>query len=307
MSNIYTDLAMEARELAGETSNVSQSEEKLENMTITRVSVLNETGAKEIGKPMGEYISIEADKLKERDIALFTAIGKQISKELEALLDKFADKRAPILIIGLGNRDVTPDSLGPKVVEHTFVTRHITEYLPQLVDERVRPVCAIAPGVLGVTGIETLEVIRGVVDKVKPAAVIAIDALASRKTERLCATVQLCDTGISPGAGVGNMRKGINKETLGVPVIAIGVPLVVYASTISQDAIELLAQQTGLHSDEGKLVEMVQKVMDEKLGPLVVTPKEIDVMVSDMSKLLADGINLALHALAYDEVKALLT
>jgi spore protease len=144
-------------------------------------------------------------------------------------------------------------------------------------------------------------------DKVKPAAVIAIDALASRRTERLCATVQLCDTGVSPGAGVGNMRKGINKETLGVPVIAIGVPLVVYASTISQDAITLLAQETGLHSDEGKLVDMVQKVMDEKLGPLVVTPKEIDVMVSDMSKLLADGINLALHALAYDEVKALLT
>ena len=168
-----------------------------------------------------------------------------------------------------------PDSLGPRVVESVYVTRHIKQYMPEALPGPVRAVSAVAPGVLGVTGVETMELVRGVVEHCKPDLVIAVDSLASRRAARISTTVQLTDTGISPGAGVGNNRTGIDRETLGVPVIAIGVPLVVFAATISQDTISLIADETGLHGDEERLKELAAKVIAEHIGELIVTPKAV--------------------------------
>ncbi len=210
--------------------------------------------------------------------------------------------------MGLGNWNVTPDAVGPKVVDKLLVTRHIFEFVPDQVDDRMRRICAVAPGVLGITGIETGEIVKGIVDKVGPDLVIAIDALASRKTERIGSTIQIADTGISPGSGVGNKRMGLTKETLGVPTLAVGVPTVVYAHTIGRDALEMLINEFSeqaqphsefykmLHSlDERHLNELVGEVLAEGLGDLVVTPKEVDMLIDDVAGIIADGINLAVH------------
>ena len=211
-----------------------------------------------------------------------------------------------MLVVGLGNRAITPDSLGPRVVESIYVTRHIKQYMPDALPGPVRAVSAVAPGVLGVTGVETMEIVRGVVEHCKPDLVIAVDALASRRAARISTTVQLTDAGISPGAGVGNNRTGLDRETLGVPVIAIGVPLVVFATTISQDTISLIADETGLHNDEERLKELAAKVIAEHIGELIVTPKEIDSIVADMTRIVADGINMALFGADYGEVRMLI-
>jgi spore protease len=208
----------------------------------------------------------------------------------------------------LGNWNVTPDAVGPKVVEKVLVTRHIFEYVPEQVDERMRQICAVAPGVLGITGIETGEIVKGIVDRVKPDLVIAIDALASRKTDRIGNTIQIADTGINPGSGVGNKRMGLTKETLGVPTLAIGVPTVVFAHTIGRDSLEMLIaefeEQASSNNnfaqflngfDEEHLDRLVGEVLTEGLGDLVVTPKEIDVLIDDAAGIIADGINLAIH------------
>jgi len=194
------------------------------------------------------------------------------------------------------------------VVDKILVTRHIFEYVPDQVDERMRRICAVAPGVLGITGIETGEIVQGIVEKVKPNLVIAIDALASRKTERIGSTIQIADTGINPGSGIGNKRMGLTEQSLGVPTLAIGVPTVVYAHTIGRDALEMLikefSKQTNEQSefyrilqsmDEQHLNSLVGEVLTEGLGDLVVTPKEIDMLIDDTAGIIADGINLAIN------------
>lgn len=211
-----------------------------------------------------------------------------------------------MLVVGLGNRGVTPDSLGPRVAERVFVTRHIKEHMPEAFDFDIPSVCAIAPGVLGVTGVETMDIVFGVANKVKPDLIIAVDALASRRAARISTTIQLSDSGISPGSGVGNTRADLNRANLGVPVIAVGVPLVVYASTISQDTISLIADETGLHGDEERLRELAEQVIAKHMGDFIVTPKDIDVIVEDMAGIIANAINSALFGNNLEQVRNML-
>lgn len=233
--NFRTDLATERRDLYRKANSIeneidgieSEKEEINENITVERVKITNEQGQNAIGKPIGNYITIDIKKLKIAQDEDIEKSAEILSNELKKIIDLHVDKQGEILVVGLGNIYVTPDSLGPKVVNDIEVTRHIINYLPQYVEEGTRMVSAISPGVLGTTGIETVEILKGIVDNIHPKLVIVIDALASRSIERISSTVQLSDTGIVPGAGVGNKRSEISQATLGIPVVAIGIPTVV--------------------------------------------------------------------------------
>ncbi|NLC44258.1 MAG: GPR endopeptidase [Clostridiales bacterium] len=310
--SIRTDLAMEAREMVQEQNQIdipgvkSETVTADEDITITRVEVVSPLGEDNIGKPIGNYITLEIPGISDGDKQYEEQVKVHLANEIRRLVQ--LNDNSLVLIIGLGNWNVTPDAVGPKVVEKVLVTRHIFEYVPEQVDERMRQICAVAPGVLGITGIETGEIVKGIVDRVKPDLVIAIDALASRKTSRIGNTIQVADTGINPGSGIGNKRMGLTKETLGVPTLAIGIPTVVYAHTIGRDSLEMLLtelvdQATNNNNftqllngiDEEHLDCLVGEVLTEALGDLVVTPKEIDLLIDDAAGIIADGINLAIH------------
>lgn len=303
--SIRTDLAMEARELHPSLSGVTEESEEHEGVAVTRIALTTDDAAARLEKRKGRYVTLDAPELSARPLDLFERVSRALSNELSRLMEDLGTCEN-VLVVGLGNRAITPDSLGPRVVESIYVTRHIKQYMPDALPGPVRAVSAVAPGVLGVTGVETMEIVRGVVEHCKPDLVIAVDALASRRAARISTTVQLTDAGISPGAGVGNNRTGLDRETLGVPVIAIGVPLVVFATTISQDTISLIADETGLHNDEERLKELAAKVIAEHIGELIVTPKEIDSIVADMTRIVADGINMALFGADYGEVRMLI-
>ena len=228
MYNFRTDLALERREIFRKNNNLEEIDgieiENKEidlNLKVTKVDITNQNGEQAIGKPIGTYITIDIQKLRLAEEAEIQKSAEILSEELKEIINKHIESKDDILVVGLGNIYVTPDSLGPKVINDIDVTRHIIKYLPQYIDENSRPVSAISPGVLGTTGIETLEILEGVVKEIKPKILIVIDALASRSIERISSTIQLSDTGIVPGAGVGNTRKEISKNTLGIPVIAI--------------------------------------------------------------------------------------
>ena len=313
MYSIRTDLALEAREMYRENAQqeseipgVQVEKEGDQEIIITRVKITSTDGEKALGKPMGSYITLEIPRLRERDQDLYEDTCRALAKELYNIIK--IDKKSNVLVVGLGNWNVTPDALGPKVVSKLMVTRHLLEHIPEQIDEGVRPVCALAPGVLGLTGIETSEIIKGVVDKVKPDLVIAIDALASRRMDRVSTTIQIADTGINPGSGVGNKRMGLTKETLGIPVIAIGVPTVVDAATMANDTIDLVIDTIQKQVEQGsKIYEilknmdknekyaLIQEVLSPYIGNLMVTPKEVDAIIDDVSKIIANGINIALH------------
>lgn len=308
MLGIRTDLALEARELYKEREipGVSIREEGEEGIKITRVKILDERGEKAMGKPVGDYITIEAPGLLERDLDLEERVAKVLANIISELAQLKKDSH--VLVVGLGNWNVTPDALGPRVVSNIVVTRHLKEYVPLQFGDEIRSVSAFSPGVLGITGIETAEILKGVVDRVKPDLVITIDALASRRLERLSTTIQISNTGISPGSGVGNRRLSITSESLGVPVIAIGVPTVVDAVTIAHDTIEYLvkelSEQTSKESVFYKVLENMNKqekysLIEEVLSPyvqnLVVTPKEIDLLIKNIALVISRGINLALQ------------
>lgn len=279
---------------------------------MTRVKITSEEGEKALFKPKGNYITIEVKDFKYSDDEQKDKISQMIGKEVKQMIEKKTSQKDDIMVVGLGNLNITPDALGPKVISEVDITRHILEYAPNYIDENTRPVCAISPGVLGTTGIETLEILKGVIDRVKPKAIIAIDALASRKMDRISSTIQIADTGIHPGAGVGNNRKELSKETLGLPVIAIGVPTVVEAATIANDTIELFVNSmkqemennndktNGLYtflesiSNEDKY-QVIKQLLSSEEYNYMVTPKEIDQIISDMSQVIAKGINLALN------------
>lgn len=315
---IRTDLALEAHEFVREQEQAKQEAQpqnlpgvEIENagtqdIKITRVKVTSPTGEVAIGKPMGNYITLEVPRLKENDQVLYEETCKALAQELAKILN--LREKSTILVVGLGNWNVTPDALGPKVTSQLMVTRHLLEYVPEQVDEGVRPVCAVAPGVLGITGIETGEIVKGIVDRVKPDVVIAIDALASRRMERVNTTIQIADTGISPGSGVGNKRMEISVNTLGVPVIAIGVPTVVDAATMANDTIDLVIDNLLNEAKEDKQFynmlksidrnekyQLIQEVLEPYVGNLIVTPKEIDDVVDRIAKVIANGLNIALH------------
>lgn len=294
--------------------------EKSDEMTISRVRIENETGARAMGKPVGYYVTLEVPRLKEKDPTLTEEVSKNMAEEIKKMIDLPAD--ATILVIGLGNWNVTPDSLGPKVVGRLIITRHLMEVMPDKfnAENGFRPVCALAPGVLGITGIETGEVIKGLVEKIKPQLVIAIDALAARSMERISTTIQIADTGVYPGSGVGNRRMGITEDTIGVKVIAIGVPTVVDAATMANDTLDMLigqfTRQAKPGSDFYRLLQtldkdekyrLIQEVLSPFVGQLVVTPKEIDSLIDNTARTLAGGLNLALHpGISYEEVSTFL-
>ena len=309
--NFRTDLATERRDLYRKANSIeneidgieSEKEEINENITVERVKITNEEGQKAIGKPIGNYITIDIKKLKIAQDEDIEKSAETLSNELTKILDSHIDKQGEILVVGLGNIYVTPDSLGPKVVNDIEVTRHIINYLPQYVEEGTRMVSAISPGVLGTTGIETVEILKGIVDNIHPKLVIVIDALASRSIERISSTVQLSDTGIVPGAGVGNKRSEISKETLGIPVIAIGIPTVVETAVLVNDCLNLFITKL---QEEAKSNEYLNKLKEqdnydeikEALIPgdfnLIVTPKEIDDLIENMTEVVAKGINMSM-------------
>lgn len=300
-----TDLALEATAAARgdahtELPGVMMKEDKYENATVSWVEVLNAQGEAVIGKPIGNYVTIDAPELRRRNRDLQEQVGKVLIDQLAKLLDLKVDDT--VLVVGLGNWNATPDALGPRVVGKLLVTRHLRQYVPTDVAGGLRSVAAVAPGVLGITGVETAEVIEGIVERIKPAVVICIDALAARSVERIGTTIQIADTGINPGSGIGNKRMGLNKETLGVPVIALGVPTVVHAATIVQDAFEAMAGRFAgakpffqLFSSSEERRQMVGEVISPTVGELVVTPKEIDDLTEDMAKLIAGSLNAVLH------------
>ena len=228
MYNFRTDLALERRDIFKKNNKLEEidgieTEEKEidENLKVEKVKIVNENGEKAIGKPIGTYVTIDIKNLRLAEEAEIQKSAETLSTELKEIINKHINFKDDILVVGLGNIYVTPDSLGPKVIKTIDITRHIIKYLPQYIDENSRPVSAISPGVLGTTGIETLEILEGIVNEIKPKMLIVIDALASRSIERISSTIQISDTGIVPGAGVGNKRKEISKNTLGIPVIAI--------------------------------------------------------------------------------------
>lgn len=235
MINFRTDLASERRDIFKKANNIeneiqgieSEKEEINENLKIERVKITTEEGEKAIGKPKGNYITIDVNNLKIAQEDEISKASEVLANELKKIVDLHTDKQGSTLVVGLGNIYVTPDSLGPKVINEIEVTRHVIKYLPQYVEEGTREISAISPGVLGTTGIETVEILKGIVDNIHPKLVIVIDALASRSIERISSTIQISDTGIVPGAGIGNTRAEISQRTLNIPVIAIGIPTVV--------------------------------------------------------------------------------
>lgn len=312
MFSIRTDLAIETREMykkdsGREVPGVEVSvEDEDENINITTVIVKDEVGAKIMGKPIGTYITMEVPGIRHYDAELHDSISIAMAKSLSNVVKLKKDGTA--LVVGLGNWNVTPDSLGPKVVSRLMVTRHLKKYMPDALEEGINPVCAVSPGVLGITGIETAEIIQGVVSKVKPDLIVVIDALASRKMERVASTIQIGDTGINPGSGVGNRRMELTKATLGVPVIAIGVPMVVDAATMSNDTIDFMLdnlieqspKNSGFYNmlktfDKEEKFRMINEILKPYIGNLMVTPKEIDSLIEDISKIIANGINISLH------------
>ncbi|MDV3428673.1 MAG: GPR endopeptidase [Bacillota bacterium] len=311
MNRIRTDLAIETKEiLEGKEkksiNGVESFEESIGDVKVTKVNIVTNEGEKAMGKPKGSYLTIEIKEILNYDNESQMAISQIISDKLKEYIN--IEPFKTVLVVGLGNWNITPDALGPKVVEKLFVTRHLKELMPDSIDERMRPVCAIAPGVLGLTGMETSEVIRGIAEKIKPDMVICIDALSSRKMDRVNTTFQIGNTGISPGSGVGNRRMELSLKTLNVPVIAIGVPTVVDAATMANDTIDLVIDEmmsqskngTEFYSmlksiDKNEKETLIKEVLNPYLGDLVVTPKDVDLAIETLSKVLANGINLALQ------------
>ena len=281
-SKIRTDLAMEAealRQKSSEIPGVRASREPRGSFFVTVVEVLDGRGEEALGKPVGTYVTVELDAFLRREENAFSEAAALLAEELRRMLQ--LEKNGNCLVVGLGNRDITPDAVGPDTVDCVMVTRHLTERMPEEF-AAFRPVSAVCSGVLGTTGIESGDLVRAVTEQVRPAAVIVIDALASREPQRLCRTVQIADTGIVPGSGVGNARQAINQETLGVPVIAVGVPTVVDAATLTVD----LAARAGADLNAADFGDA---------GSMIVTPRDIDKNVRDIAKLIGYGLNLALH------------
>ena len=308
MYNFRTDLASERRDIyqkannvEGQINGVESEQEKIdENLRVERVKITNEEGEKAIGKPVGTYVTVDIRGLKIAQEEELEKAATVVSRELGKIIDNHIDKQGEILVVGLGNIYVTPDSLGPKVINDIEVTRHIINYLPQYVEEGTRMVSAISPGVLGTTGIETVEILKGIVDNINPKLLIVIDALASRSIERISSTVQISDTGIVPGAGVGNTRSEISKNSLGIPVVAIGIPTVVETAVLVNDSLDLFIEKL---QEEAKSNDYLNRLKEEdnyeeikealipKEYNLIVTPKEIDELIENMTKIVATGIN----------------
>ena len=300
MDQRRTDLAVEAAQLwrerggVGALPGVESRESKREGYPVTTVKILDCRGEQALGKPAGTYVTLTLEGLARRENDAFGRAARAVAAELTPLLK--LSKGSPVLVVGLGNRSITPDDIGPKAADHTMVTRHLVEQVPEHFGS-FRPVAALAAGVLGTTGVESGELVRAVAEKVRPACVIVVDALASRSLSRVCTTVQLSDTGITPGSGVGNARAALDRASLGVPVIAVGVPTVVDGATLAAD---LLTEAGQAHLDPQALQGAGEGLM--------VTPRDIDARVTDLAKVVGFGINLALQTgLTVEDVELFLS
>lgn len=300
--NIRTDLAIENREvyrkaekLEEEIPGVETSVEQVsDDFKITEVKILSEEGANALDKPIGSYYTLEADNLTLGIESLNEKVENKITEILQKILNLKANDT--VLIVGLGNEDVTPDSVGPKVVSKIDITSHLIKYVPEYIKEGTRPVSAIVPGVLGTTGIETSDIIKAIVEKVNPDKIVVIDALAARNIKRIKNTIQISDTGIAPGSGVGNNRQRINEELLGIPVIALGVPTVVDSKTIVSDVIESIIEKDHVGTDKKEqYYDFIENMLPGIENNSMVTPNEIDEVVENLSTILANGINMALN------------
>ncbi len=309
MYNFRTDMADERKDIYKKANNlenipgIETSESTVnDNIKTNIVKITNEQGEQAIGKPIGTYVTVDIKNLKlatDEDIQKASDVVKD---ELKKIIDAHCESQDEILVVGLGNQFVTPDSLGPKVVSEIEVTKHFIKYTPQYVVEGTRSVCAIAPGVLGTTGIETSEIIRGIVNKVQPKMLIVIDSLASKSIERISSTVQISDTGIVPGGGVGNAREELSEKSIGIPVIAIGVPMVVESAVLVNDCLDLFI---GKLQNEAKSNDYLNELKEkdnyeeikESLNPtgynMIVTPKEIDDLIENMKDIVSTAINSA--------------
>ena len=274
-----TDLALESRErLEAEKNEMrgvafEEIHDEKRNVTITKVVIETENGAKSIGKPMGTYLTLEAPDMAVPDEGSHREVSEVLSEQLREIIKVEIQS---VLVVGLGYREVTPDALGPEVISNLYITRHILREYGEYAfpDKKVASISGIVPGVMAQTGMESLEIIKGIIHETRPQLVIAIDALAARSVKRLGRTIQIADTGINPGSGVGNHRKGLNEQSLGVPVVAIGVPLVVDAATIAYD-----------------VCQDVDKIPNGIAG-MFVTPKNIDETVRTMSYTISEGLNM---------------
>lgn len=308
---VRTDLALEAREsFEGtdvEISGVVLEEDYNEksDIKITRVIIENEEGESAMGKPIGTYITLEAQNLREFDESYHREVSEEMSKHILELLPK--EKKLSVLVVGLGNREATPDALGPLAVGNLSINRHLIREFGRNYDNHKNniEVSAVAPGVMAQTGMETVEAIKGIVHEIKPDVIIAIDALAARSAHRLNTTIQITDTGISPGSGVGNHRSGLTKESLGIPVIAIGIPTVIDTATIVNDTMDSLMQAMS-SSEKLKPVtaamaefsgqekyQLIRELIEPHLGNMYVTPKDVDETIKSLSFTVSESLNMA--------------
>lgn len=296
-----TDLALEAREMWTETAReqtqidgVEAFETTREGYPVTTIRITSDQGVRALGKPEGTYVTIELAGLKRREENAFPRAANALAAELRPLLH--TKHNEGVLVVGLGNRAITPDNIGPGAISHTLVTRHLVEQVPEHFGH-FRPVAALAAGVLASTGVESSELVQAVVKKIKPSCVIAIDALASRSLSRVCTTIQLADTGITPGSGVGNHRAALDRETLGIPVIAIGVPTVVDVATLCADVLEEVGKG-----------DLEPETLHGAASSLMVTPRDIDQSNADLAKVIGYGVNLALQdGLSIEDIELFLS
>ena len=311
MYNFRTDLALERRDIYQKANKLNQidgvestEEEINDNIKVSRVKITNSKGEEALGKPIGTYVTIDVKKLKMAGEEEIQKTSEVLTDELKKIVEMHVNNQEDILIVGLGNIYVTPDALGPKVINEIDVTRHIIKYLPQYVDEGTRPVSAISPGVLGTTGIETVEILKGIVENIHPKLLIVIDALASRSIERISSTIQISDTGIVPGAGVGNTREEISENSLGIPVVSIGIPTVVELATLVSDGIDIFIDRLQEKAEANEYLNKLQQndkyeEVKEALNVgdynMIVTPKEIDDLIENMKDIVARGINFAVN------------
>ena len=310
MISIRTDLALEATEICEEQSTaldgVVVDTKELEDCTITTVEIINEIGSKIMNKEIGKYITLESDLMKFDDDDSREKVINYLKDELIEIFG--TDQSKKTLIIGLGNWNITSDALGPRAVSKTLVTRHIFKNYNKDYDDDFSEVAALSPGVMGITGIETVEIVKSIVDKIKPDRVVAIDALASRKMDRVNSTIQISTGVIAPGGGVGNKRKALDKSYLGVDVIAIGVPTVVDAATLTIDVLDLAIDNLiEVSQENSEFYKMLTKLKEEEkyqlikdsLDPydknLIVTPKDIDETIENLAIIISEGLNRSLH------------
>ena len=303
-----TDLALERRDIYRKANNledeipgIKYNVENIGKNKITRVEIISKEGEEALNKKIGNYITIDVNKISNLLEEENQQIVNLLSNEIEKIVDKHIEKSEDILVVGLGNLYSTPDSLGSKVMKKIEITRHIKKYMPQYIDKNARAISAIAPGVLGMTGIETWEFLKGIVENINPKLILVVDSLCSKSVNRISKSIQISDTGIVPGGGVGNARVELTKESLGIPVIALGIPTCVDVATITEDGINLwinnLKEKENIDTkilEENNNYESIKEALLPSDLNFIVTPKEIDELIENMTEIVSAGINNAI-------------